>query len=446
MRRPLVLLVAIVVGCSTVDGTPVDLTGVSGLACANDLECGPGRHCQAGTCAIECSVARDCGPGRDCSSCGTCVKLGQRYDACLPASDRPCVSDGDCSASIAPDWTCGADKICQRKCKDDVACTEIGRGFGCVDGTCVRRCISDERCFIHGFKWTCKLPPGVDPIVNDEAKDPVFGTCIADPKRIEFATPTPDDPPAAFVQGVYGMLLAASVRTQGIPLIGRVDTVSIQHLLVRMTRDGSAIAIEQKWCDTELRNFLEDDSPLAIEAFKVVLPDRNLDAIRVVRSRIEIVPALTTGATFVTTEQIHLRGARLAKPATDPLPTYKDLTNQWDQDRDGLPGMTAKVTGALSGDLYQAQRWKPTFEGMVVDADHLQGLAKGSTDQTILGATNALLVNDSYSTEHPQSDRSYFRLVRMRNDASCADVSRLATVEGGWLAFTPHYDPAARPK
>ncbi len=444
-RRSFVAVLA-VVGCSAVDGTPVDVAAVAGAPCAVDLDCGAGRHCgndgHGPICTIACAVARDCGPGSTCSPCGRCVAPGALDDACLPVTDRPCDDDASCRASLGEGWRC--EGTCARTCDDDAVCGELGRGFRCDDGLCVRGCVDDPSCFLHGFGFRCALPDGVDPVANADAAEPVLGTCVSAPERIDYPAPQPTDPPSARLVGTWGFLLTSAVRTQGIPLLTKVDTVSIQHLLVQVLRDGDGVTLTEKWCGNELRNFAEDDGPL-LDLFQVVEPDRAVDAIRLVQNRIDLVPPIADGAAFVTHEQLDLRGAKLTNPATDPLPSYKALEGAWDQDRDGHPGMTAKVTGALAGELYQAQRWRPTLHGTIVDADHLHGLAKGPSDQSVLGASTERLINDSWTTEHPHEDRSYFRAQRLKNEASCADVLRLARTEGAWLWFEPHFDPASRP-
>lgn len=444
MGRRSFLLAAALVGCSTTDGRPLDDTFTSGTHCAVDLDCGPGRHCDAGLCALDCTPTLGCGDGTLCSPCGRCVSPSAHDDLCLAPENHVCKTNQDCSGSLGASWSCDATSHCAHACNADTDCSDLGRGFGCSANVCARVCTREDECYVHGFGWSCQLPSGVDPVANADAMDPARGTCIPAPARVDFPAATPSDPASLQLQGVWGFLLANAVRTQGIPLLGQLDTESIQHLLVRVTRDGDALVLEEKWCATELKNFVDDDGPV-LDLFHVVYPDRNLDALRVVTTRVDLAPAIVAGTAFVTHEQLDLRGAKLAHPLTDPLPTYHDLTGQWDQDHDGFPGLTAKVTGAVSGDLYQSQRYKATFHGTVVDRDHWQGLVTGPSDQSVLGATSARLINDSFSIEHPQADRSYFRAVRMRNDASCTDVVRVARQDGSWLAFEPHFDPSKKP-
>ena len=441
MRALLVLL--LLSSCARTDGAALDPGFHGSTSCASDLACGPGRHCEDGLCAASCIAARDCGADRTCSSCGRCIASGARDDGCVAPTDRRCGAAADCG-SLGDDWSCDPSGRCARACVADGGCAELGRGFGCAGGLCTRVCTRDDQCLLHGYAWTCALPASVDPEINAESDTPVRGTCKYDASRIALTGGGPADPPALQLQGVWGALLVSAVHTQGIPKIGSLHTASIQHLLARLRRDGDAVVVEEQWCTAEFRNFDPDDFSF-YELFKVVVPDRNVDALRPLSNRIEVVPPLTAGASFVTGEQLDLRGAKLTNPATDPLPTRADLTHAWDQDHDGFPGLTSKITGAISGEIYQAQRWRATLHGVVVDRDHLHGLATGPTDQAILGGTNADVVNDSFSTEHFQADRSYFRAVRLRTDASCRDVSVLATTEGSWLFYEPHFDATKKP-
>lgn len=401
------LFAAFLVSCATTDGAPLPDTFVAGTQCADDLACGSGRHCDGGTCARDCTDARQCGVGNTCSLCGRCIAEGASDDGCISPTERACTDNNDCQRSLGKSWSCD-DKRCARACSTSDQCRDLGRGFGCVDKVCARVCSREDQCWIHGFGWSC----------GDK------GGCNYDASRAG--------------DSVWGFLVSSAVRTQGIPLLGRVDTASIQHLLVRVR--GSTV--DQEFCLNEFKNFVDDDGPI-LELFKITLPDANLNALRPISSMVKL-PELVAGATF-TIERLDLRGAQLDDPATDPLPTAKDLTHAWDQDLDGFPGLTAKVSGAISGDMYQAQRWRSTFFATVVDRDHFHGLAKGPVEQTILGASTERLVNDSFSIEHPVPDRSYFRAVRMANTASCRDVERLAREIGSWLAYEPHFDPNKKP-
>ncbi len=446
MRRALALAL-LFAACSPVDEGQPPPASTSGTSCTVDLECGEGRHCAAGLCAIDCTSSKDCTflepdpkatPTLACSSCGRCLPKGLRDDGCLAPGDRPCSAEADC-ASLGAKWTCSPSGTCAPRCTPTGGCSELGRGFSCSDaGVCERRCTRDADCWFHGFKWSCALPAGVDGEVNARSSSPITASCKAG--TLSYPTATKADPLAARLAGVWGLMLSAAVSTKDIPVLTSVDTVSVSHLLVRVDREGEGVRMAVKLCTAKLTNFNLDDTE-KIQLFKVALPDKNLDAIDPMR----FVVAKVDAAGFTTAPFVDLRGATLADPANDALPTYKDLAKQRDQDHDGFPGLTANVGGFLSGNLYQAQRLKGTIGFSVVDDDHLQGLLDCVQDQAVLGATDKQLVNDSYSVTHAQKDRTYVRMMRMRTEATCTEVMRLGEQETGWLVHVPHYDPSAKP-
>ncbi len=445
-----VVALAIAASCSRTDGAPVDPAALDVRACGVDLDCGPGRHCSdAATCAIDCVKSADCvtaladpnAPNDlECSLCGRCVAKGVRDSRCLSAVDQPCASSNDCRSVLGDAYQCASDGFCARSCTDDVACRDVGRGWACgTKGVCIRSCFRDADCWFHGWSYACALPAGVDPKTNEESPMPVYGECKkgSSPYKAKAAS----DPPSARYQGTWGWIATSAVRVDMVPIVTRLNSVNIQHLLTKVTWDGADVSITLKWCTGAVKNFEESDRP-PFNLFSVVVPDRNVDSILVATIRVPGIPALAKGATFVTSKLIDLRGARgLMNPEIDPLPSYKDLTNQWDQDRDGFPGMTANVTGALSGDLYQSQRWVAIFNASVIDDDHMQGLITSASAATVLGATTKELINDAVTSTHPDASRTYFRAMRLDDDASCIDVITLASTMGSYLEFTPHIDP-----
>jgi hypothetical protein len=435
-----------------IDGTPIAPAALGEAACRVDLDCGAGRHCGDGdVCAIDCVTSADCGYALaspdapndlECSLCGRCVAPNVRDSRCLGALDQPCKTGHDCELALGSGYGCDARGTCARECASDEDCRGIGRGFGCGDAhLCVRACFRDQDCAYFGWQYACSLPAGVDPKVNAEAFQPVFGQCL--PTADLGFEPVSAAAPASAYQGIWGMLLVSAMRVTGVPLFSSLDSVAVERVLAKATSQGGDVTWQLKWCSIDIQNFAEDDGPPP-SLFQIVVPDANVDSVLVTTSRALGVPPLAPSAAFRTQPMIDVRGARLANPATDPLPTHLDLTHQWDQDRDGNPGMTVDVTGLISGRRYQAQRTLSTFDALVVDRDHLHGLFALHADQTSLGASDPALVDDAVTSQHPDADRSYFRAQRVPDTASCADVVALAK-PGGWLEFHPHFDPNAKP-
>jgi hypothetical protein len=449
--------IAVTADCGTVYGTPVDPKSLIGSPCTVALDCGAGRYCSSeGACTLECVTSADCvyylpdvcDPNDlVCSPCGRCVAMGVIDTACLSVIDLACTSTSDCTSALGADFVCSSGE-CDHVCKTDTDCLSVGRGWGCGSaGLCVRTCFRQSDCNFDGWQYECVLPPGVDAVTNAESLDPVYGQCEVSPNGLGFPPSSPSDPPSAAYQGVWGWLVTSAVQVNGIPVLTSLDSVAVQLLLVKTTWQGPDLTFQMKWCSDVIQNYNEEDTP-PVNLEQILLPDRNVDSIVVHAIEAANVPALVTGATFPAPSSgqlIDIRGAKLANDDTDPLPSYKDLTNQWDQDLDGEPGMTANATGLLSGDIYQAQRWRAVFQVVVFDQDHLGGVIPSSSDATTLGATDMTLINDAVTTQDPDQTRSYFHALRMADTASCNDVIAAGATMGGWLQFQPHYDPTATP-
>lgn len=440
----------LVAACARVDGAETAVTP-AGRTCTTDFDCGPGRYCDGSSlCAIDCVAAKDCVPPVvdfdapnefACSPCGRCIPAGARDGRCVQAPDVPCAGDDECPAGSA----CGAAGYCARRCATDDDCVAVGRGWTCGGaGRCERRCFSEADCVFHGWNYACALPAWVDPSANAIAADPVYGECLPRIGGVHWDSSGSPEEPSRGYRGVWGMLYAVAFRASGIPLLNTQDSVNIQYDLVKVAQKERGLLIEYKVCAAELRNFRENDAPFEDFA-RLVTPDAFIDSLGMMYNLVAVPPQMAPGASFTTDTGLSVLGARLDDPARDPLPTYRDPANQYDQDRDGNPGMTMLVTGAMSGEMYVAQRSRYQLSCVVVDADHLQGPVLSDTEQAILGASKDALVYDMTLSAHPQADRSYFRAVRLPDTASCGEVIELGGMKRGWLTFEPHYDPARLP-
>jgi hypothetical protein len=441
-----------IAACGRTDGAPVDPTTLGVSSCASDLDCGTGRYCAAdGTCGIDCVHSADCSLKNSdpnapndlvCSLCGRCIAQGARDTGCLGNVDIPCTASSDC-APLGAAYSCSADGVCVKSCGDDTSCHDIGRGWGCLSGTCARKCFHDQDCFYFGWSYACNLPPDVQKTNEDAPMPAQFAACKKGPSP--YPPPTVSDPPSAKYQGTWGMLSTSAVRVDNVPVVTRLNSVAVDWVLVKATWSGGDLSWTFKWCAEEVNNFLDSDIK-APDLVKIVVPDLAIDSTLVQILTAKSVPTLAPGATFDTSMLIDVRGARgLANPTTDPLPTYRDLTHQWDQDRDGNPGITKHSTGLLTGDLYGAQRTTAIYHVNVVDPTHLQGLLTTTAAATVLGATKPDLINDAVTSTHPDPTRTYFRAIRLDDGASCDDVIRIGAQMGSWLDFTPHYDPTMKP-
>lgn len=107
-----------------------------------------------------------------------------------------------------------------------------------------------------------------------------------------------------------------------------------------------------------------------------------------------------------------LVGCKLADPVNTPLPTSKTDPAVFDQDNDTKVGVTIKIGGFVTGDLYTVQRQRFSYTSMALPA---AGKANGSTidrsEQNTLDATNPLL-NQKVAL-NPVDAKSTFRLAKL---------------------------------
>ena len=114
-----------------------------------------------------------------------------------------------------------------------------------------------------------------------------------------------------------------------------------------------------------------------------------------------------------------LVGCKLADPINTPLPTSPTDPTVFDQDTDAKAGVTIKIGGFVTGDIYTAQRQRFSYTSMALPA---AGMANGATidrsEQNTLDATNPLL--NQKVTLNPVDAKSTFRLAKLTGITTCA--------------------------
>lgn len=448
------LLSLFAAACGRTAGSPVDPAQLGYQACNSYYGCGPGRHCSAaGTCWAECRDSADCGltdPGGRrwlCNPFGQCVAPGGER-ACSAHAD--CGPDGLCNGRCSRSGAvCGAaaecpytDEACQGRCAawcrndDDCAggdaaldCTPLGRCLlpgwerwvapGRLPPTA---CARDAQCKALGWGWACRS-----------------GRCAPTDAGPDLGS-GPADQPAHRLRGIWGLRLNLALITYGLPLLSRQTTNSAHLFLVRARHTGDdLLELDEKLCALEMINFSDGDRPPS-DLIHVTIPHTFLAALPLAHHRVQL-PSAAAGTPFVSDRWLELRGALLDDPAQDPLPTRHDYEARpddprlWDQDADGRPGMTTLTDGVLRGEIYIVQRIAFALDGVLVDADHIEGRVRAETEEHLLDASKASLVYDIETALHPDADRTTFRMLRLADDASCADLLAEAERTGSWLAY-----------
>lgn len=146
--------------------------------------------------------------------------------------------------------------------------------------------------------------------------------------------------------------------------------------------------------------------------------------------------------TWTATDIMDLWGVRnLPDPVETPLPTpanFKEPPQSdwvWDEDGDEKPGVTIFMRGTLSADVYVIKRNIYSFEGTILDEDHVQGLIRqGKSESNSLESDVSWLAGEGSSRPDADPLNSWFDMIRLPDDAGCDEVK--AAVADGRLAAT----------
>ncbi len=389
-------------------------------ACAENDDCTPFGYCnEEGHCMAQCRVDDDCwlfndgvdGDGEGGKICANCM--------CQLPESLPEDAIMGCPAIIATDWSCNY-------MTDDV-CSSHHWMSGC----------GDRECAGYGWQYTC----GEDNLCVDTGLD--LGT-VDDSKN------------AAAYTGVWGTVMTTAVRTKGLPLVPYQDTVSIHYMLTRVSQEDEGVTLKHKLCTLVIKNF-KDDKVFDTDVAYMVIPEPYYKNVATIVQHTDSMPKLEAGATFESDRFWEVRGAWIDDPTKEGvLPGMKEYNNCegdqacidalfFDQDKDGLVAMTTRMTGALNGEVYSAQIWSSVIEAEVVDEDRIWAINNHTNEQYQVSASNPQLVYEIETVPYPEEERSYFRMLRMTEDATCEDVLAEKEKDGSWLNFSIGMDPEWTP-
>jgi len=116
-------------------------------------------------------------------------------------------------------------------------------------------------------------------------------------------------------------------------------------------------------------------------------------------------------------------GAELTDPAMDPLPRDSDDPRVTDPDGDGHPGITIRVEGLVSGEIYLVQRMVRGLDGELTADGRMTGHVVGTNEQQTLGASNFMLRAFTPTfVPDPSPERNWFEWAPVSDRETCADV------------------------
>ena len=161
-----------------------------------------------------------------------------------------------------------------------------------------------------------------------------------------------------------------------VPVLGFQETDTIGLGLVHITELNDQLNYKLEICQTRIKRPDDIVTTQIPEAFIQSIP-----------TYYRAVVANNDRVMF--SQMVELNGVRLSDPFDEELPTSENDPRVFDQDEDGLPGVTVFVTGLVSGEIYLIQR-TITMEGLLEDG-RISGLVDWSINEQILGADEPVL-------------------------------------------------------
>jgi hypothetical protein len=224
---------------------------------------------------------------------------------------------------------------------------------------------------------------------------------------------------AARVIGHYA-IKSVIASIQDAPVIGKTPSVATAIGLGEIKRAGNGLTITEQGCRVEL-----SESSVA----KPSVPDAVPRSVPPVTYPLRLWQDGPT-VKFVRDAVATAIGVKLANPESDPLPTSANDARVWDQDGDGNPGVTVKMSGTIvNGDIFVVQRQKSIYSGELGAGDKLSGLVRDMSQQSTIGATNELLKQAVPTTPDPDPSKSTVRFAKLSSAYDCARlVSEASTL------------------
>jgi hypothetical protein len=205
--------------------------------------------------------------------------------------------------------------------------------------------------------------------------------------------------------------LQVTTTAAEVPVVGKVYATTSAVSIHKLKHKGDRLRGKGRICRIDL----DSGSPLV----KTVMPEALLASLPAPRIDAQVQDD-AGGLRFSQARQTIVLGAKLDSPTADALPRALGDARIFDQDGDGAPAVTIRVSGIVSGELRVVQRSWTELLGRSVSPNRIEGSVSFGTEQVVLDATSSMLKSPPPSA--PEPSRSYFRLVRLPKGASCSDA------------------------
>ncbi len=210
--------------------------------------------------------------------------------------------------------------------------------------------------------------------------------------------------------GRYLSRQVVTSRTQPGPRARPIPVRTIAVVLHDVRREDGQVFVDSRYCA------LRQD---AIGRVRTVLDSTFLSTLPSWRE-----PATIEGTgpwRVRVAEHVAVVGARLDDPGRDALPEREDDGRITDPDGDGRPGVTVRVEGFVSGEVYLVQRIVRSLDGTLETDGRMRGRVLGRNEQRTIGASNLLLKAFTPTFEpDPDPARNTFEWAPLPAGSDCA--------------------------
>ncbi len=206
--------------------------------------------------------------------------------------------------------------------------------------------------------------------------------------------------------GTY-VFISQSRSVTKLPVVKDYVALTRSVAVLELRYDGKRLVGTGPLCSVELAG---SSSMVRMElppAFQRSLPPVRIDA---------TLKKQGDSVRFEQAPQTVVVGARLGDPIREKLPESADDARVVDQDRDGRPGVTVRVHGIVSGEVFVVQRSTSQLRG-VQDEKGFSGQVIFQNEQSVVGATSPFLKGNRAS--EPTREGSWFRLERLAKGKGC---------------------------
>jgi len=257
---------------------------------------------------------------------------------------------------------------------------------------------------IEGYYKTCPCTEGYSGYQQYSAAHEIVDECVC-------GSLDGRDLPDLSGRWAKYMVQTSSIK---MPIFGDISDTEVRSLLlVEAEQNGTDLTLTMTACAIEM---VSEDAIV-----ETIMPDAFVAALET---------AIRPGLLIPKGDSIsvhappfyELRGVDLENPEEDPLPTDPEDPAVIDQDNDGFPGMTIRLKGAISGDLYIVQRSWTQIQSTEISEDRISGYVVWGEEQVHLGSTSEVLRSvavESWVKDDPSAHT--FEMVRAPK-ASCESI------------------------